>query len=778
MKINRRRRRIATWAGRLTAVGLGMIALAAGGNPPARAAGGSEGGAKSGLPRTDQLKRTPLLFSADDLNYDAKLHVVLARGNVEISQNGRTLFADVISYNENANTVVASGHVMLVESSGDTVFGSYVELTDDLRDGFIKDIRVLMADRSRAAANYGRRIDGNWTELSRGVYSPCDICIKDPTKPPSWQLKAERIDHNQSDKTITYHDAWLQIHGVPVFYTPYLSTPDPTVKRRSGFLAPTIESSGQLGLHSSIPYYWDIAPDKDLLFSPIISDKTGLVLAGRYRQRFGNGAISTFMSATDAFDGYGVPGAPTGRNQIRGNIATKGLFDLDDQFRAGFDINRATDQTYTRIYNLDTWNSFLVSKAFLEDFAGRDYGNVTAYSFQALRQGITDRTQAFVLPRATYTWYGRPLAWGGQFTSTADVLDVVRESGPSAQRLSLGTDYEQPWTAPDGEVFKAIAAVRGDSYYVSKVPQPGGSTFTGGTGRVYPQLGLEWRYPFARIDRGSSWIIEPHAAVYAAPPGGNSSQIVNNDSQAFNYSDADLFVPDRLYGYDEVDSGQRVDYAMRLAWAGRNGPHGEGLFGQSYRFQSSTPFQPGTGLDSRRSDYVGRVTFSPNQLLDLGYHFRLARSNFNVRNQQFSATFGPRALRVTLTYISLSSDPRDAQSALRQVGGSFLYQFTDFWSVSMSTVRNLGHDTVSTGIVPGITPYYAIYNNNAPLTTTGYNSSLANRIAISYTDECMSFIMSFVQSGTRDRDIKPDNAILFQLVFKNLGGIDLPSGHL
>lgn len=779
MSVKSGKRYFSTRAGRLTAVGLAMAALAATDNPAAQADGTAATPGASKPDRSDAFKRAPLLFNADDLNYDNRLNIVVARGHVEISQNGRTVFADVVSYNQNTDSVIASGHVTLVDPNGDNVSGNYVELTSDLHDGFIKDIRILMSDRSRAAANSGRRVNGTWTELRRGVYSPCDLCVKDPTKPPTWQLKAERIEHDQTTKTIVYHDAWMEIGGIPVIYTPYLSHPDPSVKRRSGFLAPTMENSGQLGFHASIPYFWDIAPDKDLLFSPILSTKTGLVLAGRYRERFGNGAISTFLSVTDAFDGYGVAGAPTGRNQIRGNIATKGLFDLSDNFRAGFDINRATDQTYTRIYNLDTWNSFLVSKAFLEDFDGRNYGAVTAYSFQALRQGITDRTQPYVLPAADYTWYGRPNDFGGQFTSTVDVLDILRETGTSAQRLSVGSRYDQPWIAPDGQAFKGIVAVRGDGYNVARVPVPAAGsigTYSGATGRVYPQLGLEWRYPFARYGRGSSWVIEPKAAIYAAPPGGNSQKIANNDSQAFNYSDADLFVPDRLYGYDEVDSGQRTDYAMRAAWYGSNGPHGEALFGQSYRFQHDTPFQPGTGLDSRRSDYVGRVTFSPSRFLDLGYHFRLARSNFNVRNQQFSATFGPRRLRASLTYISLSSNPRDAQAALRQIGGGVTYQFTDYWTFSMSTVRNLGDSVQASGIQPGVTPYYAIYNN--PLSLTALNSSLANRVAISYTDECMSFITSFVQTGTRDRDIKPDNAVLFQLVFKNLGGIELPSGHL
>src|SRR3546814_12295588 len=89
-----------------------------------------------------------------------------------------------------------------------------------------------------------RRTGGNRTELDKGVFSPCDLCEDDPTRAPLWQLKAVKIIHDQETKTIEYQDAWMEIYGIPVLYTPYMSHPDPTVKRKSGFLAP---SFGEIG---------------------------------------------------------------------------------------------------------------------------------------------------------------------------------------------------------------------------------------------------------------------------------------------------------------------------------------------------------------------------------------------------------------------------------------------------------------------------------------------------------------------------------------------------
>ena len=134
---------------------------------------------------------------------------------------------------------------------------------------------MLLADRSRLAANAMRRTNANHTELVRGVYSPCDLCKNDPTAPPLWQLKAREIDHDKELQLVEFRDAVMEIDGWPVFYTPYLSTPDPSVKRASGFLVPSIGSSNTLGAHVTIPYFLVLGPDKDVTFAPRFYTKAG-----------------------------------------------------------------------------------------------------------------------------------------------------------------------------------------------------------------------------------------------------------------------------------------------------------------------------------------------------------------------------------------------------------------------------------------------------------------------------------------------------------------------
>jgi LPS-assembly protein len=190
------------------------------------------------------------------MRYDRDLGVIVATGNVEFTREDHTLLADTVSYNEKSELVTASGHVTLLEPTGEAIFADYVELTGDLKDGMMQNLRMRLQDDSRLAANGARRTGGNRTEFSKAVYSPCDLCRDDPSRPPLWQIKAKRIVHDQESHDVTYNDATFDL-GVPVAFSPSFSTRS-TVDRRTD---PFARFRGDLPRQANpISYYFDIAP--------------------------------------------------------------------------------------------------------------------------------------------------------------------------------------------------------------------------------------------------------------------------------------------------------------------------------------------------------------------------------------------------------------------------------------------------------------------------------------------------------------------------------------
>jgi LPS-assembly protein len=200
----------------------------------------------------------PVTFQADSVSYDRDHGLITATGHVEAWQNGNVLHADRVTFDRNTNVAAAYGHVSILQPDGETMFGSYAELTQGMKEGVIKGMRGLLTANGKLAANGVRRNEGKVNELSRVVYTSCNVCAQHPEDKPLWQLRAYDATQDLEHKRIEYEHMYMDVLGVPVFYLPYFSMPDPSVKRQSGFLIPDIAfSSDYLG--SFVTHHVDAA---------------------------------------------------------------------------------------------------------------------------------------------------------------------------------------------------------------------------------------------------------------------------------------------------------------------------------------------------------------------------------------------------------------------------------------------------------------------------------------------------------------------------------------
>ncbi len=691
----------------------------------------------------------PVLVTADELQYDQELGLTVAKGHVELSQTDQTLLADTVTYNQRTDTVTAAGHVSLVEPSGDVAFAEYMELRDNFRDGFIKDMRLLLSDRSRMAANTARRVGGTRTELRRGVYSPCELCAQDPTRPPVWQIKAEQIVDDKQLLIVEYRDAIMEVEGIPVFYTPYLSHPDPSVKRASGFLPPVLGNDASNGLRIGIPYFQTLGVDKDFLFRPIFTTEGGTVLDGQYRQRFGNGYLRTDTSVTIGSKSVNprLVDVNATSNDVRGHVIADGILDLDDRWRAGINATATTDQTYLARYHFPYTTNFLTDHLYAENFGSTSYGNISAYAFQNLNPAFNMSREPIVLPVAAYTLTTPTDTLGGRWQVTGNALNLMGRTGLNERRLSLGGEWRMPFNGPMGDRYQFSASLRGDGYD-SDVSQEAGfpRSASKAEGRVFPQVGINWRYPWIRPGDTVTALIEPIAAGFAAPIGGNPRSIPNEDAQSFEFDDTHLFRADRFPGLDRVDGGQRVDYGLHAGLYNPRAGSTQVLVGESYRFQTTTPFPQGAGLDHRRSDVVGRALISPSGALDLFYRARLDGQNLAMRRQEVGISSGPQSLRGSISYIATSSIP-GSPSVLpaRQISTSVAMQLTPNWTTQVTHTQNL--------------------NNGA--------TSLNSALQLTYLDDCTAVTATIQRSGIAFGDLRSGTSFVLTFVFRNLGDVSV-----
>ncbi len=562
------------------------------------------------MTRTEPVSRDqPVFYQADAADYDRDGALVTLSGHVEIWQGDRILRADRVTYDRNTGVAAATGNVVLVEPDGQVLFAEYAELSEDMKNGVLRDLRALLPQNGRLAANGARRTDATVNELSRAIYSTCNLCKDDPSAAPLWDIRARSAVQDVENAKIEYTDAVVDFYGVPVFYFPFMAHPDPSVRRASGLLIPNMGVTTHLGAFFSVPYYWVIGNQSDATFTPIISAKQGGGVFGEYRQVFNDGKITVRGSVAGDEGGVGW------------HLFTRGDFSIDETWRWGFDINRASSTDYLRDYMVPNGLvPVLTSSIWLEGFGEGSYSRLDSRAYQSILNGTTVTGHLpYVLPRYEYSYFGEPDPLGGRLSVDAGAFNVMRQTGTSTERARLSLDWQRPFTGQLGDLWKLTFHVDSAAYeahYFNGLPNFGTSGSVQ-TAQAMPTGATEVRLPMVR-DAGSwgTQTVEPIAQVIVAPNGSkygyttlangttvSTTRVPNEDSLDQELTDANLFALNRFTGVDRLEGGIRMNAGLRGAWNFPNGAGLDGLVGEGYRVQKSSPWLIGSGLENRA---VGR----------------------------------------------------------------------------------------------------------------------------------------------------------------------------
>lgn len=694
-------------------------------------------------------------FSADKVIYDQKNDVVTASGNVVLFQNGNRLTAETVVYDVKSGVVKASGGITIREGSGNVLYMEDATLAGDLKQGFINHTRVIFIDGSKLIARSGER-SGQLTILQNAIYTPCEFCAESGNEKPTWQIRAEEVTHDADEKTIKYKNVRLEIAGIPIFYSPYFSHPDPTVRARTGILPPSrLGRSTELGAFIQVPYYFNISEHQDFTFEPIITSREGVVFAGNYRQHTGNGMFTTTASIANVNE-RDNNFQKTGDNEIRGHIFSAGEFDLNSLDSLGGDwqwdyaVNWVSDDTYLRRY-YDDKSDVLESHAKLERFWDQNYATVGTYIFQGLDEEDDINLTGQALPTFNVNINENTGILNSQIKLDASGVQIYRTEGMRSRRLSAKATLEVPFQSPLGDFYKLSASIRNDFYNNSNSLIPDQPQYIGVDGthtRVLPKVALDWRMPFLRSSGSTSQVIEPMFSIIAAPTKPNLPENVinfaNEDSRNFEFDENNLFSHNRFNGYDRWEGGTRLNYGLRYNLY-TNNVNMIATLGQSVRLNNTETFPIGSGYEGKASDFVGRVDVTIGEFIDYVHRFRLDKRSLQLRRNELILSTGPEWMKVSVRYLDLDLDDDNQLIGTelenrREIGTGVNVKFDDKWAIQGSWVKD-------------------ILNNK----TISYDAGLV------YRDDCLEFGLSYERRFTSDRDIAPSSTIHLRLILRNLG---------
>lgn len=687
-------------------------------------------------------REQPVLLEASQIDYDHENQIVMASNRVEIVQGETIVLSDRVIYYQQTGKVVATGNVSMLEASGHVLFADEIELKDDMHSGVIRAFSARMADNSLFAAAQANKLDEERLELFKAVYSPCRVtCDEGQSRAPLWQLTAERVYIDNEAQEVTYDNAFFEAFGIPVAYAPYFSHPTPDAPSKSGFLTPQYKNTQNLGSVIRTPYFFAIAPDRDLTVSPMFTSSAGQVLIGDYRQKFDSGYMRLGGSATSAPDIDTLGNRAPGRT-FRGDISADAKFTIDETYSWGFDGRRSSDDTYLRRYQFtDSSVTALTSRIYAQGLAlpglsERSYARVDALAFQ----GQTSQDNADVIPsvapRFSFYQQTEPGWNNSRFSVEAGAVSLFRDLGANSRRLSSAVGWMLPHVTADGQVFEFSTRFRTDIYDVSNVQIENNRSFDGTVGRMVPEANLLWRFPFFNAMESTHILIEPVVLATISPNGGNPITIPNEDSLSPEFTDSNLFSPNRYAGYDRIESGSRLAYGLRGQVTFDERMYVDWLLGQQYRAQNDVNFPISNDLESHSSDYIGKIGIEHNNV-NVDYSFRLDQDTMAPRRSELVGGINLSPLTLGASYVFLDNDP--IFSDREQVSTGATLALTKYWSINGGLSRDLLIDqyvTTHSGVV--------------------------------YRDECTMLSLTASRNFTRDRDVRPETSFTFLYSLKNL----------
>lgn len=683
----------------------------------------------------DSSEQIPVALVADQILLTPE-RTLIAQGNVEAFRGRTKLQAERISFDSETGSLEIIGPIRIDEGGDVTILADAAQLDRDLQNGLLRGAKLIFQQQVQLSALQMTRAQGRYTQLYKTAVTSCDIC--NDGRPPLWQIRAERVTHDQQERQLFFENAHILVRDVPIFYLPALRIPDPTLERATGFLVPSLLSTSDLGTGIQLPYFIKIGDHKDLTVTPHLSTETRSI-ALKYRQAFHNGdiEINTAFSRDEILPG-----------EDRGYLFAKGTFTTKRGYTLKFDIQTVSDDTY--LADFDISDTDRLSSTLGLSKANRDKLVRTSFTtYKTLRSSEDQDTVPTNVVAGTYEKRLFPRHLGGEFQFGLDLLSFNRASsvagtetesnGRDVTRVSADASWQRNWSLPYGVQANWITALGVDSVALSD-----DDFFENDAIQVTPATAVTFRLPLARTTAsGAKQIIEPIAQLGWSNISGDD--IPNETSNISEFDQGNLLSLSRFPEDDARDDGTRFVYGLNWSHFDPKGWETSASVGQIFRSDALSDFTQSSGLDGISSNLLlasqlrtqDDLTLTARGLLD---------TDLSITKAEFRGDWENDKLDLSGSYIWLEADEdedRDDDTSELWLDGS--YRINSSWK-SLANVR------------------YDIDGNRA--TRAG--------VGVSYSNECVTLSLSFRRSYTSTTSVEPQTDLGFTL---SLNGFSVKSGN-
>lgn len=494
----------------------------------------------------DPTQETPAFVEADHLT-GKKESQIEATGNAILHKGGQSIRADRLLYFQDTQDLDAQGSVVL-EQDGNTMSGPHLKLNLDTSIGTMEQPEFYFAENEgRGSADMLHIHDKQHYTLDSATYTTC------PADNEDWLLKMSGLEIDRDRQIGVAHHAWVEFMGLPILYSPWMDFPL-NDQRKSGFLSPVFGSTTNGGKELALPYYWNIAPNRDATIAPRVMTKRGVLLNNEFRyleSRYG-GELQVDVLPSDAL-----------ANRSRTHIALMHSQAIAGRLNGYVNLNSVSDDAYFR--DLGSTVNTTSQANLLQEVAlayGDGWWNATArmQRYQTLQDPAAPIVSPYKrLPQlavnAQRNYGGANLAFSGEY------VDFAHPTLENAQRLVLNPSVSYPLVSDPAFYLTPKVALH-STYYAMGANN---TRVLPDSSRTLPIMSMDSGVAFERDWNlfGGDYVhtLEPRA-FYVYVPYKDQNLLPNFDSAQANFDFTQMFTENRFFGSDRVGDANHVTLAL------------------------------------------------------------------------------------------------------------------------------------------------------------------------------------------------------------------------
>jgi len=643
---------------------------------------------------------------ADELFIDEQENIIKATGNATaISEKGQKIQSDELLYYNTTNKIISTGNVLINDEFGNTYFASKILSNGETGNIQGSSVKVRLNDGSRAVGSYLKK-NKDITVINDAEYTPCieeRYLIKNC---PGWKLKSKKIYQDHNTKTIHYDHAKIELFNIPVFYLPYFSHPDPSVKKRSGLLMPTVETDSQLGDIFSLPIFYNIQNNKDLTFTPTAQSKSNNFYSFNYRHLNSVGNFNINTSIDDNDDNSGTSSHFFLNSEIFNSFGSLDMY-----------VQSSNNDTYMRknkINKLTVLNSGLEFKRRTKN----TYLSINSNVYKHLTIQNSEQWE-YVYPKVIYNIDNINNLYGGSVSLNNEAMIKKDLNDSSSAIISSQLNWRKKIIHNNsGLLFDNESNFRVVSINIDYKNQSNEENI-----RFFPQWSSKINYPLIKFSEKASYTLSPIIMPIVAP--------YNNYTDYQTITNSNLFSNNRASSISEWESGPRVNYGLELFVNQKANADISFTLGQSYRINKNK-----NDATAELSDYFLSSGLSLNNNF-LNTSFVVDRKDVDIKSINLNSYNQINNFKLAIDYDYTSGKYNTPEEQIA-IGGE--YKLADDFKLKFTGSKNL--DT---------------------------NKNIGYQYGLLYENDCLGIDLNYYRDLTSDRDISESDGFSFTIVLKPFG---------